>query len=321
MTPIPKDWSSLTWPQLVSCWEAKMRYGGNAEAAQAAAMLSIMGLTVTGRADIDAMTGEQRYVVSDAKAVASTITPRYLALAARQLIPWFLHPYGDPGVEAKKDEKGKEIAPGREPHRGYVSGFRDAMILPIDHIDIGGATFALPQMACNNLTWQQYRSLHSLAPSLFREGNTEAETLSLQARFMGHITVPALPIAPTTDRFAPANAYTYNAERAEQTFAFWEKQLPLHPYLFHICFQTWHTAMHYYEQTFPLLFSGEGKNDPLQDALTGETATLNSVMKYQGYTSPQEVYDANLPVILSTLNTMAREAKEIEQMNARIKNK
>jgi hypothetical protein len=91
------------------------------------------------------------------------------------------------------------------------------------------------------------------------------------------------------------------------------------PELFHILFQVYQTALNYYAKVFPLLFNGGGKEDPLQDALTGETKTLNAVMKYQGYTKPEDVYAENLPVILSTLNTMAEEAKQIEQMNAKMK--
>ena len=61
--------------------------------------------------------------------------------------------------------------------------------------------------------------------------------------------------------------------------------------------------------------------DPLHTALTGEVGTINAVMKYQGYASPQEIYDTNLPIILGVLNNMTKEAKEIEKMNAKIKRK
>jgi len=91
--------------------------------------------------------------------------------------------------------------------------------------------------------------------------------------------------------------------------------------LFHICFQVYQTAISYYAYTYPLLFSGGDKQDPLKDALTGEVGTINTVMKYAGYSSQQEVYDSNLPFILDILNTMTKEAKEIEKMNAKIKKK
>ena len=42
-------------------------------------------------------------------------------------------------------------------------------------------------------------------------------------------------------------------------------------------------------------------------------------MKYAGYAGQQEVYDSNIPFVLDILNTMTKEAKEIEKMNSRIK--
>ena len=49
--------------------------------------------------------------------------------------------------------------------------------------------------------------------------------------------------------------------------------------------------------------------------------TINAVMMEAHYTSQQEVYDSNLPFILGILNTMTKEAQQIEAMNARIKSK
>lgn len=93
--------------------------------------------------------------------------------------------------------------------------------------------------------------------------------------------------------------------------------------LFHICFQVYQTAMqNYYPSVYPLLFGGSSsKSDPLHTALSGEVDTINAVMKYQGYNDPQQVYDANLPIVFGTLNTMTKEAKEIEKMNQKIKRK
>ena len=77
----------------------------------------------------------------------------------------------------------------------------------------------------------------------------------------------------------------------------------------------------YYAASYPLLFDSGGKNDQMRDALTGEVGTINTIMKYAGYAEQQQVYDSNLPFVLDILNTMTKEAKEIERMNARIKKK
>ncbi len=91
--------------------------------------------------------------------------------------------------------------------------------------------------------------------------------------------------------------------------------------LFYICFQVYQTALEYYSISYPLLFGGNGKHDQLKDALTGEVNTINAVMMEANYTNQQEVYDSNVTFILDILNTMAKKAKEIERMNAKIKKK
>lgn len=52
----------------------------------------------------------------------------------------------------------------------------------------------------------------------------------------------------------------------------------------------------------------------MRDALQGEVGTVNTVMKYAGYSEQQQVYDSNLPFVLDILNTMTKEAKELESI-------
>ena len=375
---VPQSWSELSWQQLTGCWQAKMRYGGNADVARAAALLAVItadqgGYTVS-RGDTDPRTGEQQYVLStplpqQGGAVGWVFTARELAHLARQTMPWFEYPYGDQGDKEEHDEQGKVIRERREGHPGYVhpnqQDWRDAMVLTEETVEVAGVTFALPQGACSNITWHQYRSLQAIAPQLWQDGLTEDEARSLHAQFLAYILVPAPATADTGDRFHTKPSFRYDAERAEASVAFWEKTLsqPLPvmersdyhktrfsrwsrrkddlPYpqqdillpalqgrgrgeglsvdgltLFHICFQVWQTAVaNFYPSVFPLLFGG-GKSDPLHTALTGETDTINAVMKYQGYSSPEQVYNTELPIILGTLNTMSKEAKEIEKIKS-----
>lgn len=362
-TSLPHSWSELSWQQLCLCWQAKMRYGGNADVARVAAMLSLCGCFVCRNAiATDSITGETIYRLKDKEGALWTVNPREASQMARQALSWFEWPYGDPGEQEERDEKGKVLKEGRKAVPGYVSNIRDAMILPETEIVYCGqrivpgsewqqmdekqrrkvlhATrltlhFALPQVACNNLTWQQYRSLQAIAPQLFTEGISDRQAVELQAKFLAHCLVPDRPSGSSADRFSPKHVYRYDAERAEQTVDFWlehlkknlETSAPLSSgeglevgILFHICFQCYQTALIYYEKVYPLLF-GVSKNDTMRDALTGEVGTVNTVMKYAGYAEQQQVYDSNLPFVLDILNTMAREAKEIEKMNSKIKKK
>ena len=349
LPPIPQTWSELSWRQLCGCWQAKMRYGGNADVARTAGLLAVCGLTVEGREPADSRTGESIYRLKDQNGQTWTTTARELAYLAWQTMPWFDWPYGDQGDKEERDEQGKVIRERREGHPGYVNqnqqDWRDAMVLTEETVEVAGVTFALPQGACSNITWHQYRSLQAIAPQLWQDGLTDDEARSLRAQFLAYILVPAPATADTGDRFHTKPSFRYDAERAEASVAFWENQLRGEEQevrgerndltdggcaaaishqpsvLFHICFQVWQTAVaNFYPSVFPLLF-GSGKSDPLHTALTGETDTINAVMKYQGYSSPEQVYNTELPIILGTLNTMSKEAKEIEKMNAKIKRK
>ncbi len=353
--PLPHSWSELTWQQLCDCWQVKLRYGGNADVARAAAFIALLKLKMENeKLKIDEQTGEATYCLRNSAnpSIRYSITARELAYYAKQALPWFDFPYGDPGKPAVKDDKGKVVKEAVDPVRGYVSPMRDAMVLPVEQLIIengklkiegekrswwkNGHWFQLPQAACSNLTWEQYRALQNITPQLFAESNTDEQTIELQAQFLAHILTPrSFALFDTTGgniKIRPHYVYEYNSERAEKLVRWFQRQLKIEngklkiincplSTLFNMCFQVYQTALSYYAAVYPLLFEGGGKQDPLKDALTGEVGTINTVMKYAGYASQQEVYDSNLPFILDILNTMSKEAKEIEKMNAKIKKK
>ena len=117
-----------------------MRYNGNADVARVAALLKTLPqpLSVSDgsewtvkRGNIDPMTGEQQYILStplhSGRGRGWVCTARELSQMAQAAIPWFDYPYGDPGKEAVKNEKGKVVEEAVSPVRGYVSGMRDAL--------------------------------------------------------------------------------------------------------------------------------------------------------------------------------------------------
>jgi len=334
LPPLPGSWSALTWQQLLTCWSVKQRYGGNADVARAAAFLELSGLKVVrGVKSEDAVTGEDVYLLQDRGGCRCRVTPRELSYMARAAVLWFDYPYGDPGEEEQKDEKGNVVRERRKAVRGYVSPMKDAMVVAMETLKIGRRHFALPQTACNNLTWQQYRSLQAIAPQLFRDGIDERQAVMLQAQFLAHVLTPRslalLDTAGGSIRLRPHYEYRYDAGRAESLAAGLARRLAAEKgsasgrmgLLFHVCFQIYQTALAYYAASYPLLFHDSGKTDPLRDALTGEVGTINTIMKYAGYAEQQQVYDSNLPFVLDILNTMTKEAKEIEKMNSKIKKK
>lgn len=327
---VPSSWSTLSWQQLCQMWDCKQRYGGNADVARAAALLLLVcGEGFRVKAPVtDGRTGEAVYTIDGKDGQLWTLTPRELSHMAKKAMPWFDYPYGDPGDPAVKDEKGKIVKESRDPVYGYVSPMRDAMIVPVESVKVGYSRFALPQVACNNLTWEQYRSLQAIVPQLFAEGISDSDVLDLQAQFLAHILTPRVIVlfdtAGGSIRLRPHYDYRYNADQAEgiaRRFSRRMKSDRMMGTLYHICFQTYQTAMTYYRASYPLLFQDSGKSDPMKDALTGEVGTINVIMMKANYTSQQEVYDSKMPYIFDILNVMTKEAKEIERMNAKIKKK
>jgi hypothetical protein len=321
---LPGSWSSLSWQQLTGCWEVKMRYGGNADVARVAAMLFLLDLKAAGKGE-QSGTGESVYLLKGGDGTLYAVTPRELSQMASQALRWFDYPYGDPGEKAEHDDKGKVVRERREPVAGYVGPMRDAMMLPEERVTAGRKVFSLPQVACVNLSWQQYRYLQGVAPQLFREGVSEDEVLLLQAQFLAHsLPLRSLALFDTDGgsiRIRPHWEFRYDADRAEGLVGFWQDRLRKDPgaaALFHIVFQCYQTAVAYYAVIYPDLFGGDSSS-VMQDAVKGETGTVNAVKKYAGYSSQKQVYDSDLPFVLDILDTMAKEAKEIKRMNAKMK--
>lgn len=327
---LPHSWSELTWQQLCDCWEVKMHYGGNADVARVAALLTLLRCSVCPNPvrEIRTHSGESLYRLRDDDGCIWTVTAREMAYIAKKALPWFDYPYGDPGEKAVEDEKGKIIKPRREPVAGYVSNMRDALILPIEELVIEKTHkhFMLPQVACNNLTWQQYRSLQAVSPQLFDEHISDDDAIDLQAQFLSHCLTPrSIALLDTSGgsiRIRPHYEYRYDAKQADGIAQWFRRKLKDKALcerltvIFHICLQTYQTALVYYSLTYPLLFN-DSKGDTMKDALAGEVGTINTIMKYTGYTEQQQVYDSNIPFVLDILNTMAREAKEIEKLKVK----
>lgn len=347
---MPCSWSELSWQQLCDCWRVKQRYGGNADVARAAALLTLCGLKVVRRGakkcsrsdniithNRDDKTGERFFLLKDKAGRLWEATPREISGIAKKALAWFDFPYGDKGEDPVKDDNGKVVKEGREAHAGYVGPMRDAMLVPVDTVKIGRRRFAMPQVACNNLTWQQYRSLQVITPELFAEDTPTDAVVEAEAKFLANILAPRsvalLDMSGGSIRIRPHYEYRYNAEQTEGLTPFFIRRITRERHrksgdrrceastLFHICFQAYQTALSYYSSAYPLLFHGGDKSDPLKDALTGEVGTVNTVMKYAGYAEQQQVYDSNVPFVLDILNTMTKEAKEIEKINNRVKRK
>lgn len=227
--------------------------------------------------------------------------------------------------------------------------------LPIDTITIGKKQWRLPSALITSITYEQYtnaqqlqQAVWSLTDNLKQEQQRIME--ELQAGQSG--TLNASPESPEerSDQVSPDDIQQrlaelepmaqelqryraqllshlliqaekgaeYKSEDAEERVDFFVKHIDEHPYLLDILIQHLQSCLGVYKTQFPDLFSGDGKGSDTIP-MVSEVNTINAIMKWQGYQEQQKVFDSNAIFIFSILNSMTKEAKAIEEANAKMK--
>lgn len=113
--------------------------------------------------------------------------------------------------------------------------------------------------------------------------------------------------------------YNYDSRRADRIA---ETILPLvSPALFPVLYQLFQSSLSSFSALFPYVFTENSRKGADVNPLVSELGTLNAVMKYQGYTAQQEVYDTNALIIFKVIDTMTKEAKDMEKATKKAKRK
>lgn len=107
----------------------------------------------------------------------------------------------------------------------------------------------------------------------------------------------------------------HQTERNARLFRRYEKRL------FPVMLQFFQSVQEYYARMFPHLYTSAGKGSGRRSQLQIEVDMVNNLMKYQGFSDYDAVYDSEAVRILGIMNTMSKEAKEIERMNQKYKSK
>ena len=127
-----------------------------------------------------------------------------------------------------------------------------------------------------------------------------------RAQLLSHLLIPA------------EKGAEYKSEDAEERIDFFAKHIDDIPYLLDILIQHMQSCLGVYKTQFQDLFSGDG-NGADTIPMVSEVNTINAIMKWQGYQEQQKVFDSNAIFIFSILNSMTKEAKAIEEANAKMK--
>ena len=213
--------------------------------------------------------------------------------------------------------------------------------LPAETITILGKEYQLPQPLLANITYEQFNTCSHALDSCFRAlaaATTVPEASPSGITFLSHILTP---LVSTPD--APARRYEYLPELSEALAAQWQSQLeqearlshrhlwrfrrrssPLTPHpssltsqlsaLFPLLVLHFQSCLTRFKSMFPYVFT-EGKGHTgAESPIVSELGTVNAIMKYQGYPSQQSVYQTNALLVFKVLDSMTREAKEMEKL-------
>ena len=210
--------------------------------------------------------------------------------------------------------------------------------LPFSHVRIGMTRYKAPDPLMVNLTYEQYGNAQRcliaywetsrMVESLKKNGATleavkhaQEEALQARAGFLAHMYVePGWQLLDQRNqmtRIIIKRVYNYCSVAAEERVEDF-KSAP--SWLFAVTYQLFQSCQAQYKKDFPFLFKEYSDTDG-KSAIIMEVGTINAVQKYAGFTDAQSVYDQNSMFIFKFLDSMAEEAKAIEEMNRKMKMK
>lgn len=210
--------------------------------------------------------------------------------------------------------------------------------LPFSHVRVGMTRYKAPDPLMVNLTYEQYgnaqrcliaywetsrmvESLKNNGATLEAVKHAQEEALQAMAGFLAHMYVePGWQLLDQRNqmtRISIKRVYNYCSVAAEERVEDF-KSAP--SWLFAVTYQLFQSCQAQYKKDFPFLFKEYSDTDG-KSALVMEVGTINAVQKYAGFTNAQSVYDQNSMFIFKFLDSMAEEAKQIEDMNLKMKMK
>lgn len=211
--------------------------------------------------------------------------------------------------------------------------------LPWENLRIEGVSFRAPEPLLLSLTYQQYGNAQrclvnywqqrKMVEAMLDNGSSQKavrraikEEVRMRAEFLSHLFVaPKKQLTEEKDGVVIRKRkviYPYSSDSAKDHIRHF---LSCPAWLFDICYQYFQTSLMHYHQFFPNLFKEYDENDETstKNPLVMELEMVNVLKRECNYQSQQAVYDTNAAFIFEDLNSMATKAKQIEEMNAKMR--
>lgn len=210
---------------------------------------------------------------------------------------------------------------------------------PYPYISLRYGTLKLkgPENMMGDVTFQQYLVAQNLLSSYWQTsqklkekihsgaGRKEISQLidkasQLRCRFLATMFCPSVEETGEIRegryvRTSKREVWAFSVHQTDENAKYFRK---VEKRMFPVMEQFYQSCQEAYSRMFPDLYTSSGKGNKLTNPIVQEVEMVNSVMKEQGFTSYDAVYDSEALRILGIMNSMCKKAKEIERMNQRM---
>ena len=210
---------------------------------------------------------------------------------------------------------------------------------PYELLRVGTRRYKAPDSQLTSVTFEQYNhaqqylvaywDTRSAAEEMKNQGGSRKavkhlyqEAEQYKAMFLATLIVPPVRQVEHVDENGTyrvsRTAYIYHSSYAEKN---WRKFTGRRwRWVFEVMVQFVQSCLEEYRNKFPDLFtthSGGGSDD----YIVMEADKMNAIKKYGEFKNYQDIYNSNTFFIFGVLSNMCKEAKQIEEMNRKMKSK
>ena len=210
---------------------------------------------------------------------------------------------------------------------------------PYEYLRVGTKRYKAPDSQLTSVTFEQYKhaqqylvaywDTRNAAEEMKNQGGSRKDVKHLyqesdqyKAMFLATLIVPPVKQTEHVDENGTyrvnRTAYIYHSSYADKN---WKKFTGKRwHYVFEVMVQFVQSCLEEYRNKFPDLFASHSGGGS-EDFIVMEADKMNAIKKYGEFKNYQDIYNSNTFFIFGVLSNMCKEAKQIEEMNRKMKAK
>lgn len=222
---------------------------------------------------------------------------------------------------------------------GFLDNPDGRLEAPYEYFRIGGKRFKAPDSQLTSITFEQYNhaqqylvaywDTRQAAEEMKNQGGSRKsvkylykESEKYKAMFLATLIVPPVIQTEHVDENGSykvrRTAYVYHSSYGEKNWKNFSGRR--WHYVFEVMVQFVQSCLSEYRNKFPDLFTSHGGGTD-NDFIVLEANKMNAIKKYGEFKNYQDIYNSNTFFIFGVLSNMCQEAKQIEEMNRKIKSR